>query len=78
VTRGKIRLERRALEAGHPVVVWPGCDGLYVAYDSAQIDKESALEAIALLVPGNEGLASVAHGRKDSSVEDIAKHGRPG
>lgn len=66
VTRRKIRLERRSLETGRPVVVWPGRDGLYVAYDSAQIDRESALEAVTLLVPRD----------KDSSVEDIAKHGR--
>lgn len=74
VTRGKIHLERRPLEAGRPVVVWPGCDGLYAAYDPAQIDRASAVEAVALLVPATPGLAA-AGGRKDSSIEGIAEHG---
>jgi hypothetical protein len=72
VTRGKIRLERQALEAGRPVVVWPGRSGLYAAYDPEQIDRESALEAITLLVPRDTGLASATRRRKDSSTEGIA------
>lgn len=73
----RIRIEQQALEDGRPVVVWPGRDALYVAYDPAQIAEESALVAIRLLVPEVPGLVSAARGGrgKDSSVEGIAEHG---
>jgi hypothetical protein len=79
VTEVHLHIERRTLEPGRPVVVWPGRQALYAAYDPAQLPEERAIQAIALFAPGMpaiNGVTRTGDGRGENSTEDIAKHGR--
>lgn len=79
MTEVHLHIERRTLEPGRPVVIWPGQQALYAAYDPAQLPEDRAVDAIALLAPGMPtitGITRTGDGRKTISGEDIAKHGR--
>lgn len=73
-------IERRTLEPGRPIAVWPGRRALYAAYDPNQICEDRAIQAITLLAPGAPSVLRVTrtgNGATGVSVEDSAKHGRP-
>ena len=77
--KGDLHIERRPLEPGRPVIIWPGRSALYAAYDPKQIHEEDAVAAIALLVPGAPHLFRVirtGERGREISDEDIAKHGQ--
>ncbi|MGW1039843.1 hypothetical protein [Streptomyces sp. NPDC002547] len=75
----ELHIEQRALDAGRPVVLWPGKRALYAAYDPNQISEELAVQAIALVAPGGPTIKRVTRDGELAgriSVEDSAKHGR--
>lgn len=78
MTEVHLHIERRTLEPGRPVAIWPGRQALYVAYDPAQLPEDRAIQAITLLAPGMptiNGITRTGDGREGISGEDIAKHG---
>lgn len=81
VTEVHLHIEQRTLQTGRPVIVWPGRNTLYAAYDPAQLDEPQALEAIRLCLPGMPDFRSATRtsdGRRAISAKDIAEHGRSG
>ena len=79
MTEVHLHIERRTLESGRPVALWPGRQALYAAYDPAQLSEDRAVQAITLLAPGLPtitGITRTGGGREGISAEDIAKHGR--
>jgi hypothetical protein len=79
VTEVHLHIERRTLESGRAVALWPGRRALYAAYDPAQLSEARAVQAIALLAPGMPTIGSITrtgYECEEISAEDIAKHGR--
>lgn len=79
MTEVHLHIERRTLEPGRPVAIWPGREALYAAYDPAQLSEDRAVHAIALLAPGMPAITGITRASDECegiSVEDIAKHGR--
>ena len=79
MTEVHLHIERRTLELGRPVAIWPGRQALYAAYDPAQLPEDRAVQAIALLAPGMptiNGITRTGDECEGISAKDIAKHGR--